>query len=94
MAERSTNTLVEWRQRVMKDIAQLKLDASITPDELTELLEFETLLMERARAPIASMQQQGMLPGGQPAQPMGGLGQGFPVAEMARVLDQPTANFQ
>lgn len=62
MAERSTNTIGELRARFMKDIAQAKLSADTTPEEMEELLELELFLIEKARSPIGSMQQQGLLP--------------------------------
>jgi len=98
MAERMTNTLVELRQRFMKDIAQAKLTVESDAD-MSELLELENFIIEKNRAPIAAMEAQGLVPGGAgPGGPMQGggmpgIGQGVNVDELRRMLGQPGSNF-
>jgi hypothetical protein len=61
MAERTTNSMVEIRQKFMKEIAQAKLLVE-SEDDMAELLELETFIIQKSRGPIESMQAQGQLP--------------------------------
>ena len=100
-----TNTIVEMRQKFMKEIAQAKLTIPPDSQDFQELMELENFIIAKNMAPVQDMQQQGMLPQGPPSAPMGvmagggpgggvgGLSQGVNVDELRRMLQQPGANF-
>lgn len=68
MAERSTNTIAELFQRIMKDLGQFKLSA--TPEELPVIQELEDWIIQKNSEPIEQMTQQGLLPGAGQMDPM------------------------
>lgn len=89
MAERSTNTIAELSQRIMKDIGQYKLSAS--EDEMPFLQELEDFLISKNREPIQQMQNAGLLPSGQQMDPaMAAMGMAGPAGMGA----PPNAGFQ
>jgi hypothetical protein len=98
MAERMTNTIVELRQKFMKEIAQAKLTVEPSSPDFSELLELENFIIEKNMAPVQDMQAQGLLPQGPPqfggmapgggGPGVGGLGQGINTDELARMLQQ------
>lgn len=101
MADQVANTWVEVRTKIMKQLAEAKLAAELSPQDLDDIYTLEASLVEQARRPIQAMQQAGQLPQGGP-QPggLGGMAGGggmfsMPNAgEMARTLQQPMSNFQ
>jgi hypothetical protein len=65
MATRVDNTMVEWLQKELKNIAEAKL----LPDaDMPFLVGLENIILERAKKPVNDMRQEGLLP---PAQPSG-----------------------
>lgn len=98
MAERMTNTIVELRQKFMKEIAQAKLTVDPSSSDMQELMEMENFIISKNMEPVQNMQQQGLLPQGPPQGAMGmagggGLMGGPNVDELRRMLQQPGANF-
>lgn len=67
MAGRSTNTMIEALERVLGDVAQMKMLADA---DLPWLVELESMVLGKLREPIDQMRQ----PGGALAQP--GMPQG------------------
>jgi hypothetical protein len=108
VADQVANTWVEVRTKVMKMLAEAKLAAELSPQDLDDIYTLEASLVEQARRPIEAMQQAGQLPpggpggmggmmgggSGMPIGPGSGVSPGFNVNEMARMLQQPQANFQ
>ena len=92
MAQRTDNTMVEFLQKLLKDIATAKL----LPDaDGGFLVSLENMIIEEAKKPVNNLRDQGVLPpaGGQPgtAPPMGSMsGMGMAGAgasdEMRRML--------
>ena len=68
MAGRSTNTMVEALERMLSDVAQMKMLADA---DLPWLVELESMVLGKLREPIDQMRQ----PGGALAQP--GMPQGM-----------------
>jgi hypothetical protein len=71
MATRVDNTMVEWLQKMNKNIAEAKM----LPDaDMAFLVTMENMILDRAKKPVNDMRAQGTLP---PApQPMGAGGGG------------------
>ncbi len=91
MAARSTNTMIEGLQRLLSDIAQMK---SLADSDLPFLVELETMVLGKLRAPVQQMSDQGMMPQGPPAAPPGmegGMGPSFQGAGLPGVATQPAA---
>lgn len=92
MAQRTDNTMVEFLQKLLKDIATAKL----LPDaDGAFLVSLENMVIDEAKKPVTDLRNQGVLPpaGGQPgtAPPMGSMtGMGMPGGgasdEMRRML--------
>jgi hypothetical protein len=76
MAERMTNTIVEMRQKSMKEIAQAKLTVDPSSPDFAELMEMENFIIAKNMQPVQQMQQQGLLPQGPPTGAMGMAGGG------------------
>lgn len=78
MAARSTNTMSEMLQRWLGDLAQAKVLADA---DLPFIMELETMVIGKLRDPMTKMQEQGLLPQGQPqgGPPPGFVGAGQPV---------------
>jgi hypothetical protein len=73
MATRVDNTMVEWLQKQLKNVAEAKL----LPDaDMPFLIGMENMILERAKQPVDQMRQDGVLP---PAQPSGPPGMGSPM---------------
>lgn len=84
MALRSQNTMAESLQKMLGDVADMK----VLPDaDLQFLIELETVILQKLRAPIDDIMGQGagngnqstvgVVPGsGAPAGPMGGMPMG------------------
>lgn len=69
MAQRVDNTMVEFLQKLLKDIAMGKL----LPDaDMPFLVTLENTVLDRAKQPVDQMRQQGVLPPAQ-GQPMGNM---------------------
>lgn len=59
MATRVDNTMVEWLQKMLKNIAEAKL----LPDaDMAFLVELENTILTKAKQPVEEMRQQGVLP--------------------------------
>lgn len=71
MAQRTDNTMVEFLQKLLKDIATAKL---IPDADGPFLISLENMIIEEAKKPVNDMRAQGVLPpaGGPPA-PMGNM---------------------
>lgn len=69
MATRVDNTMVEWLQKELKNIAEAKL----LPDaDMPFLVGLENIILERAKKPVNDMRQDGLLPpAGQSGPPVG-----------------------
>lgn len=67
MATRTDNTMVEWLQKINKDIAEAK---TLADADMPFLVQLETLVLQRLKQPVDDLRAQGTLP---PAQ-----GQGMP----------------
>ena len=71
MATRVDNTMVEWLQKQLKNIAEAKL----LPDaDMAFLVGMENMILDRAKQPVDQMRQDGVLPPAQP--PMGAPSRG------------------
>lgn len=91
MAQRTDNTMVEFLQKLLKDIATAKL----LPDaDGAFLVSLENMIIEEAKKPVTDLRNQGVLPpagGPSTAPPMGSMsGMGMAGAgasdEMRRML--------
>lgn len=95
MATRVDNTMVEWLQKQLKNVAEAKL----LPDaDMPFLIGMENMILERAKQPVNDMRAQGTLPPAQPAIPPGGGAMSNPNMagagdELRRIL-QPAAGPQ
>lgn len=70
MATRVDNTMVEWLQKQLKNVAEGKL----LPDaDMPFLVNMENLILERAKQPVDQMRQAGTLPPAQGAPSRGGV---------------------
>lgn len=70
MATRVDNTMVEWLQKQLKNIAEAKL----LPDaDMAFLVGMENLILERAKKPVDDMRAEGVLPPAQGAPSRGGV---------------------
>jgi hypothetical protein len=66
MAVRGTNTMQEALQRLLTDVAQMK---TLGDSDLPWLVELESMVLTKIKAPVEAMQQQGgplAQPGGAP----------------------------
>jgi len=75
MATRVDNTMVEWLQKMLKNIAEAKL----LPDaDMAFLVTMENQIIQKAKQPVNDMRASGVLPPAQPSmgQPMGAGGGG------------------
>ena len=74
MASRSTNTMQEWIQGIMRDIADAK---GLSDADVPWLIQLENMVMARMKQPVDALVQSGQRPG-VPAGPTPGLpaGQG------------------
>lgn len=64
MATRVDNTMVEFLQKILKDVATAKL----LPDaDMAFLVQLENTILERAKQPVTNMRDQGILPPAQAA---------------------------
>ena len=78
MAGRSTNTMIEALERMLSDVAQMKMLADA---DLPWLVELESMVLGKLREPIDQMRQPGG-PLAQPGMPQGmGQGMGMPAGE-------------
>lgn len=59
MAIRSTNTFIEALQQLHQDVAQAKMVADA---DMPFLIQVETMILNRMKQPIQSMQDGGQLP--------------------------------
>lgn len=70
MASRSTNTMQEALQKMMREVADMKL----LPDaDIPWLITVENMIIEKMKAPVEAMVQSGQLPGVPQGQPAGSL---------------------
>lgn len=76
MATRSTDTMQEWLQRIIQDIAQAK---TLGDADLAWLTQFETMALQKIREPIEAMKQPGGVLAGPSAPPSGP--QGMPAGQ-------------
>lgn len=102
MASRSTNTMAEALQALMRDIADMK---TLPDADLPWLIQLENMVIERLNRPVEMLQRSGQLPppsgpampgmgGGPQPQPAGALmggglmagAQAPPSDELARLL--------
>lgn len=74
MAARSTNTMAEFLQKMLSDIATAK---TLPDADLAFLLQLETAILQKLRSPIDAMMGQ-MSPNGQQGNPQQGGGQPAP----------------
>lgn len=74
MAARSTNTMAEFLQKMLSDIATAK---TLPDADLAFLLQLETAILQKLRSPIDAMMGQ-MSPNGQQGNPSQGSPQGQP----------------
>ena len=86
MATRVDNTMVEWLQKMLKNIAEAKL----LPDaDMAFLVELENTIIAKAKEPVEQLRQQGVLPPSQGAPSRGGVMGSPPMPnsdELMRVL--------
>lgn len=70
MATRVDNTMVEWLQKQLKNVAEAKL----LPDaDMPFLVSMENMILERAKQPVDNMRAEGILPPAQGAPSRGGV---------------------
>ena len=69
MSGRSTNTMQEWLLNEMKSIAEAK---TLTDADLPWLVEFESMVLAKLKAPVQELVQQGQLPPDPMQQQFGG----------------------
>lgn len=84
-SSRSTNTMAEFLQRMLGDLAEAK---TLPDADLQFLISLETSILQKLRAPIDAL--MGQMEGGQnpmSAPPGGGAGGSNPLAGMAGGLD-------
>jgi hypothetical protein len=65
MASRMTNTMTEALQRMLQDLAQMKI---LQDADLPFVMSLETQIVEKLRDPVTRMQEQGLMPQGPPQQ--------------------------
>lgn len=75
MATRVDNTMVEWLQKINKDIAEAK---TLPDADMPFLIGLENIVLERLKQPVNDMRAQGTLPPAQPAIPPGGGAMSMP----------------
>lgn len=68
MASRSTNTMQEWMQGLMREIADAK---SLSDADLPWLVQLESMVIERMKRPVQELVASGQLPAGPPPQQFG-----------------------
>jgi len=69
MASRSTNTMQEALQKMMRDIADMK---TLPDADIPFLVTIENQVLQRMKQPVEALVQQGQLPAGDP------MAQGMP----------------
>lgn len=77
MSQRVDNTMIEFLQKLLKNIAEAKL----LPDaDMAFLVQLENEILNRAKQPVNDMRDAGILPpaGGPPAMPPSFAGGGAP----------------
>lgn len=93
MASRSTNTMQEALQKMMRDVADMKLLADA---DIPWLIQVENMIIAKMKEPVEQMVQSGQLPGvPSPGMQAGGLqGGGLmagpqmpPMGEISRMLN-------
>ncbi len=76
MASRSTNTMQEALQSLMREIADMKL---LPDSDIPWLITVENMIIQKMKAPVEAMQQAGAFPGVPSSQEMSGMSAGQPV---------------
>jgi hypothetical protein len=70
MASRSTNTMQEALQKMMREIADMK---TLGDADIPWLITVENMVIEKLKAPVEALVQAGQLPGVPPSNPAGSL---------------------
>jgi len=83
MATRVDNTMVEWLQKMNKNIAEAK---TLPDADKPFLIGLENLILDRLKKPVDDMRAQGTLPPAQPTIPPGGGAMSMP--NMAGASDE------
>lgn len=73
MASRSTNTMAEALQKLMRDVADMK---TLPDADLPWLVQLENMIIERLNRPVEMLQRSGQLPPSQPGSAGGPAPQG------------------
>ncbi len=74
MASRSTNTMAEALQKMIRDIADMK---TLPDADMPFLVQLENIVLNRMKQPVQDLRDQGQLPAQQPP-PFPGAGGGMP----------------
>lgn len=83
MASRSTNTMQEALQKLMRDLADMK---TLGDADLPFIVELETSVINYFKRPVDQMRQEGQLP---PADPNAGMPPGAPPSDMGLPAGSP-----